>query len=75
MSVEVRVVAQSKAAKAEPAEVELVDGPPARSGEEHRQEWADANGVDPAEMREIHHPGGWVDRFDGRGWVQLEGSD
>ena len=43
---------------------------PDRSGEDFRKEWADANGVDPKEMYEIHAIGGWVDRFDGAGWVQ-----
>lgn len=60
--------------KAAPAEASTVDGKPDRPGEEYRQEWADANGVDPSEMHEIHYPGGWVDRFDGRGWVQEGGS-
>lgn len=56
------------------SEVEPVSGPPSRAGEEYRQEWAEANGKDPSEMREIHHPDGYVDRFDGRGWVPEEGS-
>lgn len=48
-------------------------GPPARSGEDFRKEWADANNKEPSEMREIHAEGGWVDRFDGNGWVREEG--
>lgn len=44
--------------------------PPDRPGEEFRNEWAKANSKEPSEMREIRAPGGWVDRFDGRGWVQ-----
>lgn len=48
--------------------------PPSKAGEEYRKEWAEANGKDPSEMREIHHPDGYVDRFDGRGWVLEEGS-
>lgn len=44
--------------------------PPDRSGEDFRREWAAFNNVDPSEMREIHAVGGWVDRFDGAGWVQ-----
>ena len=53
--------------------VSTVDGPPERSGEDLRREWADANGVDPSDMHEIRYPGGWVDRFDGNGWVQEGG--
>lgn len=53
---------------------EPVSGPPSKAGEEYRKEWAEANGKDPSEMREIHHPDGYVDRFDGRGWVPEEGS-
>lgn len=43
---------------------------PDRAGEDFRREWAEANNVDPSEMREIRAMGGWVDHFDGRGWVQ-----
>lgn len=50
--------------------VEAAAVPPTEDAAAHRQAWADANGVDPSEMREIHYPGGWVDRFDGRGWVR-----
>lgn len=75
---------QSKATpatpKAEPAATsELVSTvetdllPPTEDAEAHRKAWADFNGVDPSEMREIHYPGGWVDRFDGAGWVREEG--
>jgi hypothetical protein len=55
----------------EPAvDLATVDGPPERSGEDFRKEWAEFNNVDPSDMREIHAVGGWIDRFDGRGWVQ-----
>lgn len=56
-------------AVAEPV-VDWAAAAPERSGDDYRNEWAQANGLPPSEMREIRHPGGWVDRFDGRGWVQ-----
>lgn len=65
--------AAPKVEEAAPAAVSTVDGPPERSGEDFRKEWADANGKDPSEMHEIRYPGGWVDRFDGNGWVQEGG--
>lgn len=65
--------AQSNKAAVEAADVPTADTPPKRPGEEYRREWADANGVDPSQMHELHHPGGWVDRFDGNGWVQEGG--
>ena len=64
---------QNKAAAKPEANVQPAAGPPKRPGEEFRQEWADANGVDPSEMHTIRYPGGWVDRFDGNGWVQEGG--
>lgn len=65
---------QSKVAPKPESAVGPVSAPPSKAGEEYRKEWAEANGKDPSEMREIHHPDGYVDRFDGRGWVLEEGS-
>lgn len=65
--------AQSNKAAAKPELTPEATPAPDRSGEDFRKEWADANKVDPSEMHEIHYPGGWVDRFDGNGWVQEGG--
>lgn len=63
---------QSKATPQTASNVDATAAPD-RPGEDFRREWAKFNGVDPSEMREIHALGGWVDRFDGRGWVQEGG--
>jgi hypothetical protein len=68
-------MAEDKKATAKPEPtVDDTTPPPAGLAEEQRQAWAKANNRDPAEMTEIHYPGGWVDRFDGAGWVRENGS-
>jgi hypothetical protein len=66
-------MAEEKKATAKTAEptVDESTPPPAELAEQMRKEWAKNNDRDPAEMTEIHYPGGWVDRFDGAGWVRL----